>query len=333
MRIRLAILLGAAAACGMMGSRAEEADVGTALAERVRAIFQRSAPAVVRVEAADRHGGLSGTGFFVDPMGTVFTAAAAVGDSSEATIVVKGQRIPAKVLATDRRSGLALLQANVSETFLPEGRSVGLHPATPVMAIGYPMDQGVSPTLGVVGGFHHKYQDRFFVTAHIWANMPVQNGFGGAPLLNLKGEVVGIIVAGLGGGASCFALPIEAAEKIRSDALRFGEARPGWVGVTVESGADGRVRVAELDPETPAAQSGLRAGDLLLQVGDVPIQNVEDILDASFFLTDGDFVTIRVSRNGHEMEYPVRAALHPSCGKNDLRADGIAGGHFELLTK
>ena len=64
-------------------------------------------------------------------------------------------------------------------------------------------------------------------------NAPTQRGEAGAPLLNMKGEVVGIVVSGLENNAACYAVPIEAAEKIRSDFVRFGEARHGWIGVTM----------------------------------------------------------------------------------------------------
>ena len=62
-------------------------------------------------------------------------------------------------------------------------------------------------------------------------NAPTQRGEAGAPLLNMKGEVVGIVVSGLENNSACYAVPIEAAEKIRSDFVRFGEARHGWIGV------------------------------------------------------------------------------------------------------
>ena len=56
-------------------------------------------------------------------------------------------------------------------------------------------------------------------------NAPTQRGEAGAPLLNMKGEVVGIVVSGLENNSACYAVPIEAAEKIGSDFVRFGEAR------------------------------------------------------------------------------------------------------------
>ncbi len=118
----------------------------------------------------------------------------------------------------------------------------------------------------------------------------------------MSGHVVGILMSGADGLSSCYALPIQAAEKIRQDYARFGEVRHGWVGVSVEDqdqDVDGsHARVTGLGSDTPAAKSGLRDGDVLLQVGDVKVTSVEDILDASFFLTAGDQTAVIVDRGG-----------------------------------
>src|SRR2546429_9196553 len=85
----------------------------------------------------------------------------------------------------------------------------------------------------MIAGFDQKYLGRYFSTTHLRVNLPTQRGEAGAPLLNMKGEVVGIVVSRLENNSACYAVPIEAAEKIRSDFVRFGEARNGWGGVNV----------------------------------------------------------------------------------------------------
>lgn len=293
-------------------------EAAQSISTTVRNIFAERADAVVRVEALDRHGKLCGTGFFIDPMGTALTLYTTVGDASDVTVIAGDERIPAQVVTADPRSGLAIVKVDRSTPFLPSGKSRDLRLADPVLAIGYPMDLGASPSFGIIGGFDRKYSGKFFVTTHIRANLPVQAGFGGAPLLNFQGEVVGILVAGIDTGGACFALPIEAVEKVVRDTARFGEARHGWVGVTVEEEADGTIRIAELGPETPAAKSGLRAGDRILRVGSLEIDEVEDVLDASFFLTEGDEVTISVQRDGGQIDLSVTSATHPAVEKPEV---------------
>jgi serine protease Do len=133
----------------------------------------------------------------------------------------------------------------------------------------------------------------------------------------MKGEVVGIVVSGLENNSACYAVPIEAAEKIRSDFVRFGEARHGWIGVNNVSPAsqqvDGsRAMVTQIAEDAPAARSGLKEGDVLLQVGKKKISDPEDVFDASFYVTAGDTVPITVMRGDQKMTFQVQATMHPA---------------------
>src|SRR5260370_20890449 len=126
---------------------------------------------------------------------------------------------------------MAILKTDVATPALPIGKSEELGVATPVVAIGYPLDLPETPNFGMIAGFDRKYLGRYFSTTHLRVNLPTQRGEAGAPLLNMKGEVVGILVSSLENNSACYAVPIEAAEKIRTDYVRFGEARNGWVGI------------------------------------------------------------------------------------------------------
>src|SRR5581483_525923 len=202
-----------------------------ALTQQVRAVFERAQSAVVKIEAEDDHGKLSGTGFFVDPTGTLYTCYSVGGESHDIIISHGNMKYPATRLAADPRSGIAILKVEARTPFLPAGKSKELGVASMIMTIGYPMDMPITPNFGCVGGWNIKFLDRYFATAHIRANVPVQRGEGGAPLLNMNGEAVGVLICSLENGSGAFALPIEAAEKVRSDFMRFGEVRPGWLGI------------------------------------------------------------------------------------------------------
>src|SRR5205823_4447256 len=90
-------------------------------------------------------------------------------------------------------------------------------------------------------------------------------GEGGAPLLNFKGEVIGILLYTFENN-SCYALPIEAAEKIRSDFVRFGEARHGWIGANVAEASapveGSRAVTKDIMKDTPSAESAIRPGTI-----------------------------------------------------------------------
>ncbi len=311
-------------------SRAED-NLGEKISSEVRRLFDERCSSTVRVEAYDRHGKLSGTGFFADPAGTIYTLSYIVANADEILVVHGDRRIPAKLLLADPRSGIALVKVDYNSPFIPIGNSKGLTLASPVMAIGFPVNLAATPSFGIVAGFDRQFLGRYFMTTHIRAIVSVEPGFGGAPLMNLQGEVVGIIVSGIDGGGACYALPIEAAEKLRMDYVRFGEPRYGWVGADVEdehvAGEGSRVRIAELGPGSPAAESGLKEGDVVSKIGGVKISTAEDVIDASFFLTAGDRVPIMIERDGHEMSIDVRPVKHSVADAESGPGDGLSELH------
>lgn len=322
--------------------------VADALSEEVRSVFTRVRDAVVKVEASDKNGQLSGTGFFIDPNGTLLTSYSVGGDSSEFIVSNGENRYPAHRLIADCRSGIAILQVDrkekgtpVGTPFLPLAKSAGLAVATPVMTVAYPMDMPLTPNFGMVAGFDLKYLNRYFATTHIRANVPVQRGEGGAPLLNMRGEVVGVVISGLDGGASCFALPIKAAEKIHRDYVRFGTARPGWLGVLVgsaQTSAKGSsAEVTSVEEKAPALKAGIRKGDIILKIGDAAISAPEDVLNASFFLTAGEKIPITVWREDQELTVDVnpgeRAPISSPGHKNRPKHVGIPIGSEDITLR
>jgi Trypsin-like serine proteases, typically periplasmic, contain C-terminal PDZ domain len=258
----------------------------TALSHQVKDIFERAAKAVVKIHGIDEHSEICGTGFFIDPTGTLYTAYTVGGEAGNFTIEFNGKKYPARRLLADIRSGTAVLKIEAPTPALPIGKSEELEVATPVVAVGYPLDLPETPNFGMVAGFDRKYLGRYFSTTHLRVNLPTQRGEAGAPLLNMKGEVVGIVVSSLESNSACYAVPIEAAEKIRGDFVRFGEARHGWVGINVSETSEpvegSRAEMTQIMDDTPAAHSGIKPGDVLLQVGRKKVTQPEDVLDASF---------------------------------------------------
>ena len=219
-------------------------------------------------------------------------------------------------MLADVRSGIAILKADIATPALPIGKSEQIEVATPVITIGYPLDLPETPSFGMIAGFDRKFLGRYFSTTHLRVNVPTQRGEAGAPLLNFKGEVVGILVSSIENGSACYALPIDAAEKIRNDFVRFGEARHGWIGINVaeaEKFKEGsRAEMTEIMRDTPAFGSGVKPGDILLQVGKTKVREPEDVIDASFFITAGDTVPITVVRGDEKLTFEIQADFHPA---------------------
>src|SRR5438552_15172679 len=329
---RRAIVASAVVFCLGAGLLFAQEQSATAISHQVRELFEQAAKAVVKIHGVDEHSEICGTGFFVDPTGTLYTAYTVGGEAGNFTVEFGGKKYPARQLVADIRSGTAILKVDETTPALPIGRSEQLEMATPVISIGYPLDLPKTPNLGWIAGFDRKCLGRYFSTIHLRVNAPTQRGEAGAPLLNMKGEVVGIVVSGLENNAACYAVPIEAAEKIRSDFVRFGEARHGWIGVNNVSPAshevDGsRAMVTQVADDTPAALSGIKEGDVLLRVGKKKITDPEDIFDASFYITAGDIVPITVMRGDQKLTFDVQAAMHPATRTGVLLASpGIIPG-------
>jgi serine protease Do len=304
-----------ALADGLQSARAEDQSAST-ISREVKEIFDRCKKAVVKIHGDDEHSELSGTGFFIDPTGTIYTAYSVGGEGANFSVEFDGKKLPARQLVTDVRSGIAILKVDTASPALPIGKSEGMEVTAPVVAIGYPLDLPETPSLGLVGGFDRKYLGRYFHTTHLRVNVATQRGEAGAPLLNMKGEVVGVVEFTLENNSSCYALPIEAAEKVRSDFLRFGEVRHGWIGAylneALEEKSGSRAEVTRLLENTPATNCGIQAGDILLEVGRRAIHQPDDIIDASFFLTAGETVPITVLRGQEKMTFEVQPDFHPT---------------------
>jgi serine protease Do len=296
-------------------ARAQEPATAS-ISREVKDVFEKSAKAVVKIRGTDQHGDLAGTGFFIDPAGTLYTAFAVGGDAENLTVEFDGKKHPVRLMMADVRSGIAILKADIATPALPIGKSEQVEVATPVIAIGYPLDLPETPSFGMVAGFDRKFLGRYFTTTHLRANVPTQRGQAGAPLLNFKGEVVGILVSSIENGSACYALPIDAAEKIRNDFIRFGEARHGWIGINVagaEKYRDGsRAEMTEIMRDTPAFGSGVKPGDILLQIGKTRVREPEDVIDGSFFITAGDTVPITVLRGDEKLTFEIQADFHPA---------------------
>src|SRR5437660_2625168 len=304
-----------------------QAESTAAISNQLKDIFERAAKAVVKIHGVDEHSEICGTGFFVDPTGTLYTAYTVGGEAGNFTIEFGGKKYPARQLLADIRSGTAMLKIDAATPALPIGKSEELGVAAPVVAIGYPLDLPETPNCGMIAGFDQKYLGRYFSTTHLRVNLPTQRGEAGAPLLNMKGEVVGIVVSSLENNSACYAVPIEAAEKIRSDFVRFGEARHGWVGINVSEAAEpvegSRAEMTQIMQDTPAVRSGIKSGDILLQVGRKKITQPEDVLDASFFITAGYVVPITVMRGNQKLTFHVQATLHPASRTGVLLASPV----------
>src|SRR5438067_9551754 len=125
-------------ACAFSASGQEQSS--DSISREVKQLFDRCARSVVKIHGRDQHSDLSGTGFFVDPTGTIYTAYSVGGEATNFSVEFDGKKLPARQLVTDVRSGVAILKVDATSPTLPIGKSENMEVTTPVVAIGYPLD-------------------------------------------------------------------------------------------------------------------------------------------------------------------------------------------------
>ncbi len=289
------------------------------ITQEIQTVFQKASPAVIRIAAITGASPLAGTGFFIDDQGTILTAYDVIRDAPKAWVEYKGQKLEAKILGRDARSGVALLKIERKGTpFLKWGDSDQVGVTGGLISVAYPYNLPLTPNFGFVTGLDVRYLNRFFATTHIRASIPVSPGQIGGPLLNSKAEVVALLVLGIQDGKEIYCLPIKSARRITDDFLAKGEVKHGWVGVGVVEGqaepASGGFRpvlVSHFFEEAPAINSGILKGDRVTMIGKRVIHSPSDILDASFFARVGETIPVKVLRQGKEFFYNIKVDERP----------------------
>jgi serine protease Do len=272
----------------------------------------------------------AGSGVIVSPGGHVVTNFHVAGDASRITCKLPtGEAIDADVVCKDPLTDLCVLKLRMDQRADPSqpipfatiGDSSALRVGDHVMAMGNPLTLSSSVTLGIVSNTARVFtnftgsalQDFQFGDGNLTGvlNQWIQHdalilpGNSGGPLVNMKGEVVGINTRG-GGGAG-FAIPARTVKKVLAQALTFGEVRRGWVGVTFMPVSDldrsTGALVSSVYPGGPAEKAGLRPGDIVTSVAGRPVRvrSLEDVPLVLAMLSDlprGRTVPVEYERNG-----------------------------------
>lgn len=315
--------------------------------------FQRTAPAVVNIRAEksaffrfsredrgeeffqdfslgatrrSREDGL-GSGILIDPRGLVLTNEHVIWGASRIQVSLEdGREFAAEVVGADPSSDLAVLRIPGPENlpYVNPGRSSDLLIGEPVIAIGNPFGLGHTLTTGVISSLHRSlrvgnrvYQDL------IQTDASINPGNSGGPLLNIRGELIGITTAlyqkaeGIG-----FAIPVDRARQVVDDLIRFGEVRPGWLGLEAGElspalraalgfqGAGGVV-VTQVAAGGPAERLAIRVGDIIEAIQGRPVENPAAYRRLMRPVTVGDRVTLKIFRSGKEREVAVLAEDFP----------------------
>src|SRR5215218_9725919 len=300
------------------------ASVGARQQGDIAAIYKAASPSVVSVRTDDG----SGTGFVVDTDGTIVTNAHVVGDANEVQVQFADDRsADATVRGVNRPSALAVLEVDPDDTgrlqALELGDSTTVRTGQLAVAIGSPFGLPQTATAGIVSGTgrHIEAPDGFQIDSVIQTDAPINPGNSGGPLLDANGRVIGVnsqIQTGGSGNGNVgigFAIPSNTVRDVIPRLERGETIQRAYLGVsTTDSSTPGAV-VSSTTPGSPAAQAGIRAGDVIVGVGGDRVREPGDVAAAIQDKRPGERIEVELRRGGDsrtiEVELGNRAAQTP----------------------
>jgi len=246
----------------------------------------------------------AGSGVIVDAKnGYVMTNAHVVKDAREVLVTLKdSRRFPAKLVGSDPGTDIALLRIdpkNLSQARF--GDSDALQVGDFVVAIGNPFGLGQTATSGIVSALGRSGLSVDGYEHFIQTDAPINPGNSGGALINLKGELVGInsaIIGPAGGNVGIgFAVPVVIARAVMDQLIRFGEVRRGRLGLSMQDvlGGEG-AQIAEVAGSSPAAQAGLRKGDVVVALNGRPVRSAAELRARLGVIAVGEPVELKVQR-------------------------------------
>ncbi|MDB4947892.1 MAG: hypothetical protein JWM27_541 [Gemmatimonadetes bacterium] len=264
---------------------------------------------------------VTGSGFIISPDGYILTNNHVVTRASRVRVTLTDKReYTARVVGRDPNTDVAVLK--IDATNLPTirtGDSDELRMGDWVLALGYPMSLGETTTAGIVSA---KGRTIGIMQRNEGANQPLEHfiqtdavinpGNSGGPLVNLRGEVIGMNTAiasptGFYSGYG-FAVPINLARRVADDLMRFGTVRRPLIGVNIRDVTPSDRDVFKLErvagalvaqePLSPAREAGLQMGDVIVNVDGAAIEDAGDLMERVARKRPGDDVKLDVVRYG-----------------------------------
>jgi len=329
-------------------------------------IFAQRSPGVVTIFAyfgdpSSQDSQVSqGSGFVISPRGYVLTNSHVITSAGEPGPLraadrlfvefADGDRAEAAIVGWDLYDDVGLIRLESKPHTLspvPLGDSAGVQVGQPVAAIGSPLGNENSLTVGVVSAIHRSIDaitvSKYKVVDAIQTDAPITHGNSGGPLFDARGRVIGInaqirSVGGTGNDAGVgFAIPIDAAKRSVGQLIRKGHVSYAYVGITTENMTPSLARalgytvdrgalIVSVNQGSPGQQAGLRGGtrdvdvlgiqngvttggDVIVDIDGTPVRGADDVVRiVSFALNPNDVAVFTIVRNGQRKKVAVTLA-------------------------
>ncbi|MEY4180079.1 MAG: hypothetical protein RLY70_3653 [Planctomycetota bacterium] len=311
--------------------------------------FERMLPQMPQTPEDFSQEGL-GSGVIVSADGLILTNNHVVAGADEVTVTTSDSRqLRAKIVGTDRATDVAVLKVDAKDLVAaPLGNSDSLEVGDWVMAIGSPLGFNQTVTAGIISAMGRQvgvtnggYED------FLQTDAAINPGNSGGPLVNLKGEVIGIntAIASRSGGFSGigFAIPVNMARSVMNQIRDNGKVTRGRIGAAIQDltddlaksfGYNGRegALIDDVIPDSPAAKAGLKAGDIVTKYQGKPVKSSSQFRNAVAATPPNTKAEVEIFRDGKKQTLPVQVGLltedemtrsQPDGGDEEATADAL----------
>jgi serine protease Do len=292
-------------------------------------------------DSADQVVHASGSGFIVSKDGLILTNNHVVADANKVTVILSDRReFPAKVVGRDPTTDVAVIKIDGQNLpTVPLGNDETARVGDWVLAIGNPLGLDFTVTQGIVsakgrGGFADLYNNPYAVVDYIQTDAPINPGNSGGPLVNIRGEVVGMnaaIASPTGSYAGYgFAIPVTLVRDVMNQIVQYGHVRRGILGLQLAEvtqkdaqadklakGGVSQIRGALVgdypkDVTSPAKAAGIEKGDIIVMADGHDIDHVATLQRVVRAHRPGDVVSLTFVRQGKEQTVQVKLAEAPA---------------------
>jgi serine protease DegQ len=270
-----------------------------------------------------------GSGVIVGGEGYILTNHHVIEAADEIEVALNdGRQTKAKVVGTDPESDLAVLKIELQN--LPAvtfGRVESVNVGDVALAIGNPFGVGQTVTMGIVSALGRTHLGINTFENFIQTDAAINPGNSGGALVDSSGNLIGIntaIYSRSGGSLGIgFAIPVSIARQVMEQIIQTGAVTRGWIGVEVQDitpeladsfklGQTRGVLIANVVPNGPAKDAGVKPGDVLLEVQGKPVPDSSAMLNTVAETRPGDVATLTLLRNGEKVTLKITVGKRPA---------------------